>query len=52
MRPFRGSNRDDHGSAVLVDGEGNAYVSGGTHGDLEGNTSFGDEDAFLTILSP
>ncbi|MBW2257365.1 MAG: SBBP repeat-containing protein [Deltaproteobacteria bacterium] len=46
-----GSNRNDHGSAVLVDGEGRAYVSGGTDGDLEGNTSFGDEDAFLTILS-
>jgi hypothetical protein len=46
-----GSDRDDHGSAVLVDGEGRAYVSGGTHGDLEGNASFGEEDAFLTILS-
>ena len=41
----------DYGRGVSVDGSGNAYVTGYTYGDLDGNTSAGGDDIFLTKIS-
>ncbi len=43
-----GTARRDHARNVSVDGSGNAYLTGGTTGGLDGNTSEGDWDIFLT----
>ena len=43
-----GTAVDDYGRGVSVDGSGNAYVTGFTHGGLDGNTSAGGWDMFLT----
>ena len=43
-----GSVGNDFGNGVSVDGSGNAYVAGWTGGSLDGNTSAGDCDIFLT----
>ncbi|MDP6546226.1 MAG: SBBP repeat-containing protein [Phycisphaerae bacterium] len=46
-----GSSNTDYGNGVSVDGSGNAYVTGYTNGDLDGNTSAGGYDLFLTKYS-
>jgi len=46
-----GTAVEDHGRGVSVDGSGNAYVTGYTYGSLDGNTSAGDYDMFLTKIS-
>ncbi|MCP4379176.1 MAG: PEP-CTERM sorting domain-containing protein [bacterium] len=43
-----GTSDSDGGYGVSVDGSGNAYVTGSTQGDLDGNTNAGDFDIFLT----
>jgi len=43
-----GTASSDVGYGVSVDGSGNVYVTGYTHSDLDGNTSEGGEDMFLT----
>ena len=43
-----GTASRDYGYGVSVDGSSNAYVTGRTHGDLDGNTSAGSDDLFLT----
>jgi hypothetical protein len=42
-----GTGRSDRGQGVSVDSSGNIYVTGFTHGSLDGNTSAGDSDIFL-----
>ena len=42
-----GTASDDYGEGVAVDGSGNVYVTGGTLGGLDGNTSAGGADIFL-----
>jgi hypothetical protein len=41
-----GSVKDDVGRAIIVDGQGNIYVAGGTNGDLYG-TNAGQMDIFI-----
>ncbi len=43
-----GTDSADYGNGVSVDSSGNAYVTGYTKGSLDGNTSSGGEDMFLT----
>lgn len=43
-----GSARSDYGYGVSVDGSGNAYINGSTEGNLDGNTSAGRDDMFLS----
>ena len=43
-----GTTKVDQGRSVSVDGSGNAYVTGTTRGNLDGNTSAGGTDVFLT----
>lgn len=42
-----GSNQDDGGSSMAIDGNGNVYVAGYTKGALPEQTSVGSGDAFL-----
>ena len=46
-----GTTSDDYGRGVSVDGSGNAYFTGETCGGLDGNTSAGNYDMFLTKIS-
>ncbi|MDP6546225.1 MAG: SBBP repeat-containing protein [Phycisphaerae bacterium] len=43
-----GSTGGDRGYGVSIDSSGNAYVTGYTDGDLDGNAGAGDDDIFLT----
>jgi Beta-propeller repeat len=43
-----GSTLDDQANGVAIDSSGNVYVAGYTRGDLDGNTSTGTYDGFLT----
>ena len=43
-----GTVDQDIGRGVSVDSSGNAYVTGYTYGDLDGNTNAGSTDMFLT----
>ena len=47
-----GTNATDCGWGVSVDGSGNAYVTGVTHGGLDSNTNAGNVDMFLTKYDP
>ena len=42
-----GTSSSDKGRGVTTDSSGNIYVTGTTSGDLDGNTSSGQEDIFL-----
>jgi hypothetical protein len=42
-----GSREFDFGSSIAVDTGGNAYVTGSTHGDLDGNTNVGVSDIYV-----
>ncbi len=42
-----GSASDDVGYGVTTDGEGNAYVTGDTGGNLDGNINLGQNDIFI-----
>lgn len=42
-----GDEKVNEGYGVTVDGSGNAYVTGKTYSDLDGNTSAGSSDAFF-----
>eukprot|EP00971_Amphidinium_carterae_P072663 1436901-Amphidinium_carterae.1 len=43
----RGSSSSDYAYAVAVSGDGKVYVAGYTGGSLDGQSSAGNEDAFL-----
>jgi hypothetical protein len=43
-----GSVNSDSGQGVTVDSDGNVYVTGDTHGSLDGNTNMGEADIFLS----
>ena len=42
-----GTSYEDRGNGVTTDSSGNIYVTGGTDGDLDGNTNSGSVDIFL-----
>ncbi len=42
-----GTTANDPAIGVSVDGSGNAYITGYTYGDLDGNTNAGNRDMFL-----
>jgi hypothetical protein len=42
-----GTSSTDKGDGVTTDSSGNIYVTGGTDGDLDGNTNLGYTDIFL-----
>ncbi len=46
-----GTSSLEIGNGVSVDSSGNAYVTGGTQGGLDGNTSVGGSDMFLVKIS-
>jgi len=47
-----GSSSEDYGYSVAVDSSGNIYVAGYTAGNLDGNTSAGNEDMILIKYNP
>lgn len=47
-----GSTADDWGFAVAVDASGNIVLAGGAEGALPGQTSSGQEDAYVVKFSP
>ena len=47
-----GTSTYDLSHSVAVDGDGNAFISGYTKGNLDGQTSAGGFDAFLTKYDP
>ena len=47
-----GTAKDEGGSSVAVDASGAIYVTGITGGALDGNTSAGNDDIFLSIIPP
>jgi hypothetical protein len=42
-----GTSNDDIGHGIVVDSNGNSYITGFTYGDLDGNTNAGSEDIFV-----
>jgi hypothetical protein len=51
IRQF-GTAFDDISYGVALDGSGNVYITGTTGGGLDGNTSLGRSDVFLTKFDP
>jgi hypothetical protein len=47
-----GTSNPDQGSGVAIDREGNLYVTGATQGTMEGCTSAGALDLFLSKIDP
>ena len=47
-----GTSGAERGAGVSVDSSGNAYVTGFTHGHLDGNINAGAADVFLTKYTP
>ena len=43
-----GSDKSEYSRGVAIDSNNNVYITGFTHGDLDGNTNAGSSDAFLT----
>lgn len=46
-----GTLGDDEANAIAIDSNGNIFITGLTGGELDGNTSFGERDVFLTKLT-
>ena len=46
-----GSSGRDSANGVATDSSGNVYVTGGTSGGIDGNTSSGNEDLFVVKYS-